>query len=526
MIKNTKIHAVVLLALLIWGCDTEGLYEATFAVGPKATLNGGVAMHESGLDRIVYLDTAPTMRELYRLADGESLVWLKPGPNLDNPEELFALTVPLDERDGTLTESLLHIKVDGTAPVRYQLGSRFDNLKFGPHNRYAILFHGKNDNKNRLHNPNEVALIDLKKKYTKNRNPLILSVNLEGRRLQDVTFLGTVLVSGEEKELAVFFADGAVRIVDLENPAQKAVTMELTLSATQSATPVQVHSRDASGERPAMIFVRATGVEDIYQIYLSTSLDQQTGLQTLSASLNTFWIDGTPYDMVLVEDDKPLLAVVADVSYASGGTVLKIFDVDTSADSTIEVQDFVRNALLRQTDDKEEIVLYGQGCQGIYFVQVDGLSQETWKNLGDVKIPGSIGSVTTLDEDRLLITPQGENDLILFNMETRKSTRVTAPGLESVNTAQIVENKVFFASENSGKVNVLDLASGHPFSLFFDDRITSMHLLKGPKMGVVLHDSPSGRATVFPLNEPTRANAKVIDGMWFDGFLDEEEVPK
>jgi len=516
---------LLLFAVLLGGCDTEGLFDVTLHVGQKATLTNGVAMHEMGLDRIVYLDPKPSMKALYRLKDGESLVWLKPGTQLDNPTALFALTVPLDARDRELTESLLHLKVDGSPLVRYPLGAQFEHLKFGPNNRYAILFHGENDSQNQLYNPNEVALIDLTKGYLKDQNPLILSVNLDGRRLQDVRFLGTVNVDGIERELVVFFADGAVRIADLANPAQVAVTQRLTQSTTKSTIPVQVLARDETGERDAMLFVRAAGIEDIYQIYLSTYLNEPDTV-TFSTSLNIMPVEGTPYDMVLVEDDKPLLAVVADVTYATSGTVVKVFDVDTSADSTIEVQDYVKNATVRQHEGQAEIVLFGEGCQGIYFVQVNGLSQETWRNLDAVKIPGSIDTVTQLDQDRLLITPRGENDLILFNMAKRKTTRVTAPGLEAVSTAQIVGDKLFFLPNSNGRINVVDLVSGHPFSLYFDDPITSMHLLRGAAKGIILHNTPSGRATIFPLNDPTRANANVIDGLWFDGFLDEEEVPK
>ena len=59
-----------------------------------------------------------------------------------------------------------------------------------------------------------------------------------------------------------------------------------------------------------------------------------------------------------------------------------------------------------------------------------------------------------------------------------------------------------------------------------DDPVASLRLLSGSGVGVVLHDTPTGRVTVFPLAEPTREKSRVIDGLWLDGLLDETEVPQ
>ncbi len=52
------------------------------------------------------------------------------------------------------------------------------------------------------------------------------------------------------------------------------------------------------------------------------------------------------------------------------------------------------------------------------------------------------------------------------------------------------------------------------------------YLLRGAGIGLVWHDTPTGRATAFRLDAPDRATSKVVDGVWLDRFLAEKEVPR
>jgi hypothetical protein len=71
----------------------------------------------------------------------------------------------------------------------------------------------------------------------------------------------------------------------------------------------------------------------------------------------------------------------------------------------------------------------------------------------------------------------------------------------------------------------LDLVTGHPQSLVLDEPVSTFHTFDAASMGLVIHPSPTGRATLFPLAAPSRETAVILDGFWFEGFLDDTEVP-
>ncbi|MCP4600605.1 MAG: hypothetical protein GY847_08755 [Proteobacteria bacterium] len=516
----------LLVAFIFLSCDTDGLYDKSINVEKTMTLQNGVAIYENGMGRIVYLAASPsraTLEEIYRVDENEQLLWFETGPDPDNPSEVFAMSVPVDERDADHTETLQRIHADGTVNS-YIVNSVFNELAFGPYQKYAILYHGSgSESEGGLYNPNEVALIDLSSNPG-NNNPSTMSIDLDGRRVTGVSFLPTLSIGGIDRQFAVFLSEGGLRLIDLLHPDSSAARIPLTdKTDPRNVTPVQVFAREKDEIRDAMIFVRANGSEDIYAISLTANNE---GVSDFTAAINQIEAGGTPQDMALVQDGTKLLLAV--LSSNSGRMIVNIIDIDTSAAFSIEVDDSVTTAMLREGNESEEIVLYGNNSKGVHFLRAKGLTKEKGHNLDHVFIPDQVQHAIRLDGDRLLIIPHRNRDLILFDLNTRDSTRLTSPWDADWDDArtQIYKNQFFCVPQNSDRINVVDLDTGHPDSLLLDDAVQHFHILKGSGTGVVMHDTPSGRVTVFPLNDPTRGKAYVLDGLWLGNFLDETEVTK
>jgi hypothetical protein len=526
MIKRTQKTRIFLLAAVFFlSCDPEGIYETHIDVSGAVTLSNGVAIHENGKDRIIYLSadgSRVSLKELFRASEHERLAWHRVGPDRDNPTELFEMSVPTDERDAERTETLLRIHVDGNQIEKYEVGSLFDSLVFGPMQRFAILYHGdaETESQESLFNPNEVALIDLTKGPGAD-NPHILSVDLGGGRISGVSFLSPLLVGGKTRQLVIFMTQGAVRLVDLLDPSMATVKVPLTAASDpRTVIPVQVVAREEDALHDTMVFIRAQGSEDIYKISLTAAADGSSGF---SAARDQFEAGGEPQDMEVVEDGAdPMLVVLSYPNSSSSGSVISVVDVDTADTFAIELDDFVDKTLLRQAEGSQEVVLFGDNSYSVYFLEIEGLAEEKGRNLDEVSVQEGIEQAILLDENRLLIVSYNSEDLILLSLDTQKATRLSSPGAYDWAQARIYQDSFFFVPEYRDRIDIVDLSTEHPESLLLDDLIDSLHLLKGSGTGVALHDTPSGRVTIFPLNNPVRSQAKVIDGIWLNNFLDEE----
>jgi hypothetical protein len=522
MKKNTTQIFALLFMVAMLGCDTEGLYESEIHVGDVVSLASGIVIHETSYDRLVYLGVKPggaIIKRLYQTQEDERIAWLKGGPETVGATDVFVFTEPADERD-IQTESLLRIKGTSGKLERFEINASFDQLAFGPTGRFAILYHGaKNSDHQGFYNPNEIAILDLDKKPGAD-NPLNMSVSLDGRRVVGIEFIPVLSVAGQDRELAVFMAEGAVRIIDLNEPMTTSVKVPFVAkSNTNAPVPVQVISRPADKIRDAMLFVRADSADDVFAISLTA---QPTGGVGFRATLNQFEAGGPANDMVLVEDgQQPLLVVV---NQTSGSTMLNVINIDTSDSFSIEVGDAATNLVLRETQGGQEVVLFGNNALGVHFLSADGLAEERKRNLSDVFIQGKVQQAIELAGERLLLIPFDNRDLVVLDLETRKPTRLSSSGSYNWSNAQVLNDRFYLVPQSKDRIDFLDLASEHPGSLLLDDWVGSLHLVSGTGMGVVIHEMPTGRVTLFPLDEPTREKAQVIDGLWLDGFLDETEA--
>jgi hypothetical protein len=516
MNHTMHIAAAGLLLALALGCEDQGLFDRRLDFGAPVELSSGIAVLEQTTGRVFLLEVSATgaaARLLFEAGEGTDISWLRAGPSGTAADTLFLLTVPASERDTGAGETLVRVAAASGAAEAFPVGTFFDGAAFAPDGRFLVLYHGAGSGSGSLYNPNEIALVDLDTGPGAG-NPLVLSVQLGGRAIEDVRFVPSLEVDGQERRLVAFLARGLVKLVDLLEPQAGTVSVKLAPeNDTSSILAQQILARPGDAERDPMLFVRASGTNDIYAVSLIPREDGQPGLW---ATLNMF-DGGSPRDMALVEDGGRPLLVVASQNKAV------VIDVDTADSFSLTLDGAAHKALLRGVDGAREVVLYGTGTYRIHFLAVEGLAAAKGGNLSGLTIPDGVDLALPLAGDRLLLTTYG-GDLILLDLPTRVMTRLAAAGYLDWSSAAIHGDVFFFADEGSDRVLTLDLATGHPEPLVLDESVQSFHMFAGSAMGLVVHPCPTGRATLFPLAEPTRDRAFMVDGFWLDGFLDETEV--
>lgn len=505
------------------GCAPEGLYEHPIEVRKTVELVTGLAFLEGDPGRVIYLEVAQDrvrVRQPLEAGEGERIVWLTGGTDRDAATQLFAMTVPIDERETGIDRALLRVDPATGTTDRYLTGSEFGGLEFAPGGVFAVLYHlpSESGSGDALFNPNEVAIVDLTEPPSQ-ENPRILSVDIGGRAITGVEFIESMEVAGVIRSLAVFFAEGMIKVIDLQDLTISAISVKLTADDDPRViVPEQVVARPGDEVRDPTLFVRASDSEDVYAISLVPRPD---GLPGFWGSLNQFDGGVQPSDLLLLEDGETPLLMVANW----WGDETNVIDIDTADTFALHLENQAQHAMLRSGAEALEVVLYGGSTDRVHFVAVDGLAEEQDANLDDLLIPDGVEQVSVLDEDRLLITPYTSDDLLVLDLETRDITRLTAPGGYDWQAADVFGNVFFVANAGSDRVVSLDLTTGHPESLVLDESVGSFHAFAATGVGLVMHPSPTGRATLFPLSAPNRETAVILDGFWLEGFLDETEVP-
>jgi hypothetical protein len=512
MKNTTPIAAVAVLLALAAGCDDPGLFDERLDFGAPVELPSGIAILEQGSQTVFLLEVSATgarARRLFAAGEGAVVSWMRAGPAAG----LFLMIGPESERDTGIGETLVRVDVATGAADVFPVGDLFDGAAFDPDGRFLVLYHGADAGEGELYNPSEIALVDFENEAGEG-NPLVLSVQLGGRAIEGVRFIPPLAVDGQERWIAAFLARGMVKLVDLLEPQVGTVSVPLSPESESSVILAQqILARPGDATRDPLLFVRASGTNDIYAVSLVPRTDGQPGFW---ATLNMY--DGVaPRDMTIVEDgDRPLLVVAA-----SGKAV--VIDVDTADAFPLTLDGAAQQVLLRGDEGAREVVLFGTGGYRIHFLAVEGLAAAKGANLSSIAIPDGVDSAMLLAGERLLLTTYTQ-DLIVLDLASRELTRLASAGYVDWTLAEIWNDSFFLGEPGTDRVITLDLASGHPEPLVLDESVQSFHVLPGPAMGLTIHPSLAGRATLFPLADPTRDRAFVVDGFWLDGFLDETEV--
>ncbi|MBW2278407.1 MAG: hypothetical protein JRF63_13010 [Deltaproteobacteria bacterium] len=483
-----RISKPVLLATLLYfavGCDPEGLYEYQINVRDQVELLSGLALLEGDPGRVVFLEVAESsvrVRQPLTANEGERISWLTGGPNRDAPSQLFAMTVPVDERETGIDRAFLRVDPSTGTIDRFLTGSEFGGLAFAPGWRFALLYHLSSDGgeSGALFNPNEIAVVDLNEPPSQD-NPQILSVDIGGRTITGIDFVETLEVDGEIRSLAVFYAEGMVKLLDLLDLSIPAIAIMLTADDDpREVEPTQVIARAGDETRDPTLFVRARYSQDIYAISLVPRPD---GLPGFWASLNQFDGGTEPSDLLLIDDGEVPLLMVANWY----GSETNVINIDTADTFSLHLENTAQYSLLRGETGAREVVLYGGSTDRVHFVAVDGLIEEQDSNLDDLLIPDGVNQASVLDADRLLITPANSSDLLVLDLATRDIIRLTAPGGYDWQDAEIFGSLFFAANPGSDRVVSLDLTTGHPQSLVLDEPVSSFHTFDAAGMGLVVH---------------------------------------
>jgi hypothetical protein len=512
---------------VLGGCAVDGLYEGRIEINSFARLESGLVVWlAEPAEELVQLAPAVgsiEVRSLFVPEEGERVVRLVTGPDPDAADELFAFTAPIDEREIDITDSVIRIApATAAAPVRFPLGARFGGMAFHPGGRFAILYHPPSDadEAGGLFNQNEVAVLDLSREPAEADNPRLLTIGMGGRSVEGVAFPGTMSIQGVPRDLVVFEADGAIVLLDLADPTLDPVTVKLKNEGdNRIIVPEQIVTRPGDLAFDPMLILRAPGAQEIFSVAL---VQRPDGLPGFATALNQF-DSGVyqPVDMALVEDDGHPLLVVA----GAGTTSVTVIDVETAYAFYIELDGYV-SALIGHTriDGASEVVMYG-ASQWIYFLAVDDLAEEKGSNLEDVYVEDGMASAWRFGEDELLAVPYSGNGLTLIDLTAREVTRLTSDESYSWSEADVYGDVLFYAMAQDDRVISLDLGTGHPEPLVLDEPVAAFEIFPDTGTGVVLHDTPSGRATLFPLADPRREAALIIDGLWLRDLLDEEVQP-
>jgi len=410
--------------------------------------------------------------------------------------------------------------VAGKAPVRFALGARFGAMAFHPAGRFAILYHPASDasDSGGLFNQNEIAVIDLSRAPAAD-NPRLLTIGIGGLSVEGVDFPGALSVAGVERDFVVFEADGAIVLLDLADQSLEPVTVKLKNEGdNRTIVPEQILARPGDLAFDPMLILRAPGAQEIFAVALVPRPDGQPGFIT---ALNQFDSGTTqPTAMALVEDGGHPLLVVA----GNTGARVTVVDVETASTFYIELDGYVDELLEHvRIDGAPEVVMYG-ASQWIYFLAVDDLAEEKGSNLEDVFVEDGVESAWLFGTDELLAEPYSGSGLTLIDLTAREVTRLTSDSSYSWSHAEAYGDVLFYAGAGDDRVISLDLESGHPEPLVLDEPVAAFAIFPATGSGLVLHGTPSGRVTWFPLADPRREAAVVFDGLWLSALLDEKEV--
>jgi len=530
MLRNVLILSLALGALA--GCEVDGLYEDSFEIRAYERLESGfVVWFSAPEEQLVHLKAVAgeiQVRRVFKPEKGERIVRLVVGPDPAAAQELFAFTAPIDEREIDIVDSVVRISPatgDGSSsnpyaePVRFPIGTQFGGMAFHPAGRYAILYHPPSDadESGGLFNQNEVAVLDLGTAPPE-ENPRLLTIGMGGRSVEGVDFPGPMTVDETERDLVVFEADGAIVLLDLADPDLAPLTVKLkNEDDARFIVPEQIIVRPGDGAFDPMLLLRAPGAQEIFAVAL---VPRPEGEEGFIAALNQF-DSGTyaPTDMALVEDGgHPLLIAVGGAQRAT------VVDVETAYSFSLELDGSV-SALVEHTrlDGAPEVVMYG-ASQWIYFLAVEDLAAEKGSNLEDVFIEDGVETAWRFGTDALLAVPYSGYGLTLVELTEREATRLTSDQGYSWADADAYGDVLFYAGAGDDRVISLDLETGHPEPLVLDEPVTAFEIFPASGVGIVIHATPTGRATMFTLADPQRKTASVIDGLWLRGFLDGKGV--
>ncbi|MBN2719400.1 MAG: hypothetical protein JXX14_26350 [Deltaproteobacteria bacterium] len=524
-----KRNAIILFILwaLLCGCETPGIYDNYAPIRyTTVQLRQGIVLQDRNTDELSLLQvTAKNVakRVLFTPQEGEYVDSFFSGHDGDSSGRLFVLTYVGDVRRSDVTPALHVIDVQTGNSATISLSSAFSKYRFSPDGQALILYHDDSENSSRsLSNPNEIAIVylgsievQLTQGILKSTGTVLktMSVDLKGSTIEGIHFLDSVVIGSNEKNLVAFATVGAIHLVDLYNADAPSVAVSLKNDTDSRRIVAQqfelIKGTMTHGPR---IFVQADNASELYDIELNPR-DNAAGFYATTSLL-----DGgtTPSDFAVLQDAGELFVVSA----SSQSSVLNIFEAATARITTVNLTSRVHTIESRTVNGRTELVMYGAGSNRIYFLNETDIGREMGDNLETLILQENIDGAQLLDNDRMLIYP-GDDGLVLVDMSSRTVTHLAGRSSEDWMNNQLWNNTLFLTGYN--RVDFLDVRQGTTGQVALDEAILQFHIFPAQRVGIAVHDTPTGRATMFPLASPNRANCRVFDGFLVSGILNRGE---
>jgi hypothetical protein len=522
MSKRSKLlHAVLLVTLAgVVACEDPGNFDDPISTGLSTTLvlNDGFVQYRLDADRLDLVRVSPAglkSTPVYHPDEVEKIDSYFAGPFAEDPRLLFIRTLPVDPRQDVVGPGLVVVDPSSEKTVRYAVGSYFGNVMFSPDARHAILYHSVGDQSKSigLFNPNEIALLRLDEDASEN-NPKIHQVNLSGAVLSSLIFVGPTDVEGASRNLVAFITDGQIVLSDIDDPGFASVTVKLkTREDPRQINVSKIIVRPARKGRSTTLFALAGGIGEVFEIPLIATTSGFT-----ASGLNQHDGGPSPSDMAVVEDDGVELLVVVNRSHQ-----VNIIQADTGHVDEVSLPGntgLKDSIALFNSGNGEELVLYGQTVSSLVFCDVSRLALEPQKAFREFVLNTTTREVKPIDKRRMVMFPQADSGLVVFELPTRAITFISSSNTYDWSKALVNGNLYYLPSGSS--LAWLDLTSGHPQQVVFDETIRHFMIFPRKNVGVALHPTVSGRATLFPLDNPGRATAIVSDGFILEGIMNSE----
>ncbi len=514
-----KLAGLIFTLLIFAGCSSDGLYETEQISNIKFQVKSGLIQQQEGVNDISFLKVTKNgikRTDLFKCQKGEVQYNIFGDYNGKNSNRLFVMTLPENSRISDIEPAVSVIYASTKKIVRYKTGSPFGKHQFDNKGRFLVLYHGNSDSKytDSLFNPNEVAIIDLNAKPS-SKNPRILSVNTKGHIIKNVLFPGKITVGKNNRYFVSFIADGMMQLLDLYDKNDHLVKVKLTQDSDKRTVLVNMlKTVKAYKNFGPQIFAISEGATEIFDIELSDDSDQDAGYST-----NLSLLDSGEYcnNFTVIKDDGKLLLV----SIGKNSSNITIFQIDTTSMFTIKAEHNLSQLFIRNSNKNEEIVIYGNFTNNIYFLTVDNIIDNRGNNLKSLYIPGGIAAVDVLDQNSLIVFNSASSAITPVNLEKKSISIISIDKAYDFKDAVLWKDTFFVSS--STQISYLDLNSNHPDNMVTDEQITKLYIFSSIDMGVAIHGSVTGRATMFPLADPVRKKAFITDGFMVQGILDREE---
>ncbi|MBN2342295.1 MAG: hypothetical protein JXX29_14665 [Deltaproteobacteria bacterium] len=510
---------IPIFALLgLCACEPDGLYDSPISVSEKVQVAQGIVVQNHTENRLELLSVGQrTLRNrvLFTPEEGEIIHRVFAGKENENSPNVYVVTYPASARQTDISPTLSVIETATGNVTRYSTNSLFGNQHFDPDGRYIILYHSDTDDAyvGGLSNDNEIAIIDLNSPPSA-ANPFADSIDISGHTIESITFLNEITIGDTVRKLVAFSTRGNIQFTDFNDENFASVTVNLKNDDDpRIIIPDKFQLLPAQGNRGPRLFVKANGASEIYDIEFNVK-DNEVGFYATSALLDSGYV---PSDFALVQDDTDLLLVTA----AGNTRQLTIFETDTAAAVSVVLDDMVSTIFEREQNGLRELVMFGSNTQNIYFLPFDNLKAEKGDNLESLTVPSGISSAYILDNDRLMIFSSSNYNVTILDLRTRTMTNLS--GASGSNwTEGKLWNETYFLAEYD-MVAFLNILSGSPGTLALDEPISSLYVFEQQGVGVAMHSNPAGRATLFPLQMPTRAASTIVDGFYVEGILNRGE---